>query len=792
MAGKTSDGLEAGASGGKSCRAHWAVLGTVCALIIVFFAWNAESGMKELWDSQPADSYYNLLVQGFRAGQLNVKREAPPGLAQLADPQDLEAASPYLLIPGSQIFDMSYYKGKLYLYFGITPALLLFWPYAALTGHYLLHKEAVVIFSSVGFLAGVWLLWTLWRRYFAEVGFGVVVAGALALGLGTGIPYFLVDCDFYEVVVSCGFALTMLALVAIWKALHETERRGWWLAAGSLAYGLAVGARPNLLCGAVILLLPVVVAWREGRRVWPVLMAEVVPIGIIGMGLMLYNFLRFGNPMEFGWRYQIPAIHQHAQPFSLRYLWFNFRLYFLDPARWSGRYPFIRDIVTPPLPTGYEGVETHFGVLSNIPVVWLALAAPLAWRGRTVEARSILRRFLAAVALLFGICVLTLCLYCFVTFRYEMDFLPALGLLAVIGIFGLERALAGRRGWRNVVRCGWGPLLTISVAFNLFASYDRHANFHDNFGAALLQKGQVDDAIAQFQKALEISPNFWEANNILGGALLQKGRVDEGIAYLQKALEINPDSTVTHNNLGIALLEKGQVDEGIAHFQKALEISPDNVDANSALGSALCQKGQVDEGIAHFRKALGISPNDGEANNGLGIALLDKGQMDEGIAHFQKALGISPNDAAYHYNLGCALVRKGRVHDAITCLQKGLELEPNNPNFQNDLAWLLATCPDASIRNGPKAVQLAQQADRLSKGEDPLILRTLAAAYAENGQFPEAVASARRALHLATARNNAALVNELGVQLGFYQAGSPFRDASLANTPSPSTQNTLR
>ena len=72
------------------------------------------------------------------------------------------------------------------------------------------------------------------------------------------------------------------------------------------------------------------------------------------------------------------------------------------------------------------------------------------------------------------------------------------------------------------------------------------------------------------------------------------------------------------------------------------------------------------------------------------------------------------------------------------------------------------------------------------------MLRTLAAAYAENGQFPEAVASARRALHLATARNNAALVNELGVQLGFYQAGSPFRDASLANTPSPSTQNTLR
>src|ERR1035437_4817949 len=97
--------------------------------------------------------------------------------------------------------------------------------------------------------------------------------------------------------------LTMLTLGAIWCALHEPERRGWWLAAARVAYGLAVGARPSLLFGAVILLVPVAQAWRERRRTWALLTAAG-PIVLIGLGLLLYNYLRFDNPLEFGQRYQ--------------------------------------------------------------------------------------------------------------------------------------------------------------------------------------------------------------------------------------------------------------------------------------------------------------------------------------------------------------------------------------------------------------------------------------------------------------------------------------------------------
>ena len=146
MGGKSDSG-EANAPKGPIPWVGHAVFGLVCALVIGIFALLAEPIVGLGLKNPPAkDSAYNLLVQGFRAGQLNLKIEAPPGLAQLADPYHLAPDSAYMM----KLTDMSYYKGKLYLYFGVTPALVLFWPYAALTGHYLPDNDAVVIFLHWG------------------------------------------------------------------------------------------------------------------------------------------------------------------------------------------------------------------------------------------------------------------------------------------------------------------------------------------------------------------------------------------------------------------------------------------------------------------------------------------------------------------------------------------------------------------------------------------------------------------------------------------------------------------
>jgi tetratricopeptide (TPR) repeat protein len=526
----------------------------------------------------------------------------------------------------------------------------------------------VVFFCAAGFLASAGLLRALGRRYFAEVGVGVMGAGTLALGLAPGLPVMMARSDVYEVSISCGYALTMLAVAAIWRALHEANRRSLWLAAASLAYGLAVGARPALLFGAVILLMSAVQAWRAGaaagsrRQIWVLFLAAAGPIMLIGMGLMLYNDLRFGSPLEFGQRYQLAAERQDTmQHFSPRYLWFNFRVYFLEPARWSGHFPFVQGITSPRLPAGHAKIEHPFGVLASIPLVWLALAAPLAWRGRPAAAGSTLRWLLASLVLLFGVCALTLGLYNYACVRYEVEFVPALVLLAVIGILGLERALAGQPAWRHTARWGWGLLLAWSVAFNLFARFELYAETQNNLGDALLQNGRVNEAITCFQKALHSQPDSANAYNHLGVALLQTGRVDEAMVYYQKALALQPDFAEAHNNLGNALLQKGSGDEAIAHFQKALELQSDYANARYNLGNALVQKGRVDEAISHYQQVLKIQPGFAEAHNNLGSLLLQKGQVDEAMAHFRTALEIQPDNATAQYNLGAALLQKGQV-----------------------------------------------------------------------------------------------------------------------------------
>jgi tetratricopeptide (TPR) repeat protein len=584
----------------------WIPLVLVCSLVIGIYAYMTQSGLLELLSPSASETPYNLLVQGFREGHLSLKKEVPPEFTRLADPYD-PAANDLYRVPPYRLLDLSYYKGRLYLYFGITPALILFWPYVALTGQYLFQRQAVAIFCSLGFLASAGLLRALWRRYFSEVSVGVVAALTLALGLATGLPALLSASDVYEVAISCGYMLTMLALAAIWRALHEPERRWRWLAAASVAYGLAVAARPSLLFGAVILLVPVVQAWRERRpRRLSELMSATGPILLIGLGLMLYNARRFDSPFEFGQHYQLTAVRADTEQFfSLHYLWFNFRVYFLEPTRWSARSPFVRGIAMPPLPAGYELVKNPFGVLTNVPLVWLALAVPLAWRSQPGQAASILRWFVLAVALLFGICALTVGLFSSANFRYELDFLPALVLLAVVGVLGLERALAptsesgqastsesgqaDRPVWRRAARWGWGLLLGFSVAFNLLASAEYYAEAHSNLGTILLRRGRVQEAIGQFELALRIDPDYNESLINLGTALLQMGQVQEAIARYEQALRSHPDTAEAYNDFGVALARLGRVPEAIESWRHALQIKPDYADAHHNLEIALRQ-----------------------------------------------------------------------------------------------------------------------------------------------------------------------------------------------------------
>lgn len=762
---------------------YWICLLLVAAFIIGVYAWSAQPGVLESAGAGARDSYYNLLVQGFRAGQLNVLRTAPAGLATLPNPYDTSVNSSYVWYSGALCYDMSYYAGKLYLYFGPAPALVLFWPWFLITGHYFSGTCAVVTFFSVGFLVASALIYSAWRRYFPQSPFWLVIAGMVAMGLGTGILEMLASCDVYEVAKSCGFAFTMLTLGAIWQALHSPNHKIKWLLLASAAYGLAVASRSSLLFGAVILLIPVLQSRKETwARRGLLLVAAAGPLVLAGVALMLYNQMRFGSPWEFGWHYQLTATDQDhvSRQFSIHFLWYNIRFYFLQPLHWTPQFPFLKSVDLTPVPAGYGGIGApNAGILTNYPMVWLALGAPLAVL-RRAEASPLLW-FIRALVLLSGISALTLCLFVFSGSRYLCDFLPGFMLLAAVGIFGWERALSASPGWRIVARIGCCLLLAYTVVFNVLASVEVRAGTDYVIGNYFVNEKQGGKAAGYFLAALALNPKSADAYRGLGGVFFAENQADKASVFFEKALAIKPDFEEAHYDLGSCYLRMGRTDDALAEFRRALQLGSSSSDIYERYGDALFQLGKLTDATVQYRKAVEMKPNFPEAHNNLGYCLMKTGHTDEAIAEYQKAVALLPGFAQAYDNLGDALRAKGQASSAIAAYQKAIAQDSQLVAPRRNLAWMLATWPDAAVRNGPQAVALAEEANQLSHGTDPKTLQTLGAAYAEAGRFPDAIATARKALALASAESNianTALANELRTEMGLYQRNQPYHVAA--------------
>jgi tetratricopeptide (TPR) repeat protein len=219
---------------------------------------------------------------------------------------------------------------------------------------------------------------------------------------------------------------------------------------------------------------------------------------------------------------------------------------------------------------------------------------------------------------------------------------------------------------------------------------------HNNLGAALLGKGQIDEAIRQYQEAIRLNPGYAEAHNNLGAALLGKGQTDEAIRQYQEALRLKPDYANAHSNLGIALARKGQIDEAIRQYQEAIRLKPDHVDAHNGLGVALDKKGQTDEAIRQLQEAIRLKPDHADAHYNLGVACYQQGRADEAIRQFQKALRLKPDHAQAHNNLGVALGLKGQTDEAIRQFQEALRLQPDYADARKNLDAVLATKAQAS------------------------------------------------------------------------------------------------
>jgi len=241
-------------------------------------------------------------------------------------------------------------------------------------------------------------------------------------------------------------------------------------------------------------------------------------------------------------------------------------------------------------------------------------------------------------------------------------------------------------------------------------------------------------------------------------------------------IDRNPGCWMAETNLGSELSEGGDFNGAIAHLEKSLRLKFDAPEAHNSLTYALFRKGEADAAIAEAHVAMNFDPNNADTHAVLGMALMTKGQLEEAIAQLSKAVEILPDYSHAHYNLAVALAEKGDPVDAIAHYEKAIQAQPDLVEALTNLAWTFASSSDANIRNGPKAVELAEKASRLTNDTSPVVLRTLAAAYATNKSFDKAIETSRRALQSAEEQRNSELAETIRREMSLYEVGTPYHE----------------
>ncbi|MEO5718292.1 MAG: tetratricopeptide repeat protein [Chthoniobacterales bacterium] len=306
----------------------------------------------------------------------------------------------------------------------------------------------------------------------------------------------------------------------------------------------------------------------------------------------------------------------------------------------------------------------------------------------------------------------------------------------------------------------------------------RDPNGMTNLANALLKKKEYPEAIELYRAVLSSRPNDSEMHRNLGKALYQSGAFGESLTQFRQALRIRPGDSDAAYSLGNAYLETGDPKAAIPYFQQAIAADRKNVAAHYNLAIALQRDGQLEEAIAEFRKTLELEPQKVDAHNNLAIALLKSGKASEATTEWQAVLQIQPDNAEMHNNLAVALLAEGRIAEAVREWHETLRLQPDRVATELSLAWVLATSPEPDIRDGNEALELAQKTLRASTGNNPMVFRVLAAAYAETGQYPTAIQTVTDGAQRADTEGQPAIAQLLQADLMLYQQGIPLRDST--------------
>ena len=408
--------------GAPSRGSRWPT-GIAIVIVTLCYAWAFWGSTHEICSERPT-GYYALLTDALTSGQLHLKIEPDPRLAALPNPWAGAQGIP-------RVHDATYFNGHYYLYFGISPVLILLAPWHVLTGTFLAESLATTLFGWIGFLLAARLWIRLKQRVFPDLGAMWTAMGVAMIGLGNYVYFLLETPVFYHVPIVCAFMCVMIALNTLEAALNgngEAGRRIFLISVASLLWALCVGARPNYAIGLPLFgAFVIAMAYRMGRERLPVaqitrlLAAAIVPAAVVGLGLAWYNYARFGNITEFGIKYQFASIDQRFLKLTdSKNFWPTLASYLTAGADYTPYYPFVE-----------EKIDV-IGLIRWVPFGLAAVLAPLtAWRlwraGRNNWSGIIILLTLLTCAHLASLCILP-----FANDRYLVDFVPEAILLALV------------------------------------------------------------------------------------------------------------------------------------------------------------------------------------------------------------------------------------------------------------------------------------------------------------------------------------------------------------------------
>ncbi|MFH0980127.1 MAG: tetratricopeptide repeat protein [Planctomycetota bacterium] len=553
---------------------------------------------------------------------------------------------------------------------------------------------------------------------------------------------------------------------------YARRGRPRWFAAALLAYVLGLLSKPT--AAPLPLLLLILDYWPLRRLTFRTLVEKgpFLAVGVVSAVITVVSHSRTAGilaPSETAaWRF--PLVVCHLMVFYLgKLLW---------PTNLSSVYPFPEPVslANPPILAGVIGT----GVLAV--VFWFS-------RRRT---RALLTGGLFFFVAIFP--TLGVVQYSWVTASDKYVYLPLLGLLMIVtwasgkvwnpGKFSVPLPKASlmvvvmglsvleARGVRRYL-VHWEDSLTL--AEHLLELAPHEAASHTRMADALGQLGRREEAIGHFREVLRLQPGDPEAHYNLGMALRLQGKLDEAIGYLWTSVQADPKNADAAYTLGLALQSKGRSEEAADCFRRAIAINPDHVHAYAELGRLFARQENFDEAIQQFGRALAIAPDQAEVHYNLALAFQLKGNVGEAVPHYREALRVTPDYAEAHNALGNLLAAKEPI-EALTHFRAATRLKPDWAPPLNAAAWILATYPEAAIRDEAEAIRLAERAAGLTGGQEAAVLDTLAAAYASAGRFDRAVTTAQEASALAATAGDVELTATIRARLEHYRQRRPYRE----------------